>query len=1324
MNVHVWFRNVSIFRGHSYTRLLDKTTRPGATLSNVGHPSWMDGDTRPWSYHRDNGKQATTPAVAPSELGSVDNQNYTNRKDSEAHSDAKQGHVLSEPESGIVRRLMPEDLCHVENPADSLDGLDSLNGLDSGVGLDSGDGLDGGDGLANLDNLDKPEYDLNDGDKSDVFGRRDPCMLKPTVRVPCRRVTVFPSDSSSLGLGGHAALIYFERFRLMGISTEAARAPFSFKEINDRSSNLKGIHEPNCCNRTSRPRSDGFSPLVPPKIVPNHSLESKFGTDISTAVSGHTHHPEITKGSLPLAAVETHRHEDARATIQGAHLPAVSPRPGALEASVEALKKCVEPLAQTAEITPSPTTRRLSIGAASHGVWDELASSSPTQLASISGVHLQAPMEGVVRTPPIRRYGDGRPQVGYTEFPGNRGHSKEELMAVDTSASEDPPYDPPRNGVSRTPVMPGHWRTGDESPFSISVGNVRGELDASSESIDHNQQVGSHYTVTLPRTSTRSPVEQHGLAGERATGVTPVASMAALHHDLGIPLPAQRPVSPTTSRAARPRPGEDTPSAHVPSRMLGSKENPELYRLGSQTTGSPPEREANLPPHPGEELPDNHGASINEEGTRSGKTPRRKALKERGRFSKAYLAIATSPMESEEDEPVPVPPFNPPLRSIHVNSKPLVFPASSSDEEELVRTLSFKTLLGRASPQLDSDETEVVQAQPINSPIRRLPGETIVGTASSGSDQEELAPALPAKSPLERIVASRGYSSIAEPSRPSSVVDKSRHDQDHEPQPNLDARSVSQRGFPMAGRTTHLAPKSMSVVSRPTFLSDQFPSKDKAMKDPMEDDDISNPSESSEGEERGREWGTAESGENTDDYSWDYWRRQDDHLNGYEPQQRKGHFEKKDRTNLVTHKPPAPPAPKLPGPMEGDSGDKDLLAMFSGRRQQVPLLVKSAAGTPTSRETFSLEAMDSAIPISSGPKEILHQVRSGHPRAVPNTGIDTRLGVASTIGAPQKLLRREVATALGQDVKVTIKQSVYVGTVWQWATVGGGVRGPLTVVEGGVVLCLYDTSEYCDRVRNAVTSWNHSIIEDFAPKFCLRNPQYTKEEAIDHFKTHLKHLKRSFRRYLEGTIDTDGHDSKVLANARQRRINRFFRRLRICERYKDAFVLMMLLYMILLSKMNWRGCSGDEMDEEELCEVTKKPRHLITTLDWRARSIRELMRKIDALDIFDRFVDGDRAIAGKFPEPRYDPRDFQGTKARTISESFNNGYLKGLPRNFYDDKWFHSLEPHEKESLDYQKPIDLTLPDALESKAQRGMTVKDRNTPPAAASAVAPRRWD
>ncbi|TEB28528.1 hypothetical protein FA13DRAFT_1711816 [Coprinellus micaceus] len=411
-------------------------------------------------------------------------------------------------------------------------------------------------------------------------------------------------------------------------------------------------------------------------------------------------------------------HEDARATVQGAPLPAVSPRPGALEASIEALKKRVEPLAQTAEITPSPTTRGLSIGAASHGVWDELADSSPTQQAFINGVHLQAPMEGVVTTPPIKRCGDGRPQVGYTEFLGNRGHSKEELMAVDTSASEGSSFDVSKNEVlgQQTSTMPHRWGMRDE--FTVNG-------------------VGQALSVTTWAPPPGLPVAAKALQAAAADGWCPSQSKGHI-------------------------------SFLIPGVIWGPAKNRDIHRSDSQIVGLISHREEPLPPNLAEQYSDDHPIRVDETQLivaqflkAMGKSPcltqvgnaLKRASKKRRQApslpspvhqpSKTRITIGNSPSDSE-GELVQAALFKHPLRRNHRNISLLALTPFQTEEMELVQALPFRAPLRRVAGPTDSTETECVRGVPPNPPLR-------VMAPPSNMDEGEIVQALSSKLHLQRF---------------------------------------------------------------------------------------------------------------------------------------------------------------------------------------------------------------------------------------------------------------------------------------------------------------------------------------------------------------------------------------------------------------------------------------------------------------------------------------------------------------------------------------------------------------------------------------------
>jgi hypothetical protein len=168
-------------------------------------------------------------------------------------------------------------------------------------------------------------------------------------------------------------------------------------------------------------------------------------------------------------------------------------------------------------------------------------------------------------------------------------------------------------------------------------------------------------------------------------------------------------------------------------------------------------------------------------------------------------------------------------------------------------------------------------------------------------------------------------------------------------------------------------------------------------------------------------------------------------------------------------------------------------------------------------------------------------------------------------------------------------------------------------------------------------------------------------------------------------------DPLVLTNPS---FQRYWRRVETALKNKKKYPETAEFYRILRHLLDWKACSGDEEDKE-ICPITGKNRHIMTTLGWLSEEANMWMRKLDGIDLCRRFPDGNRSISGNFPDPRYDPRDFPDGQVR--SERFNNGVIKGLPRNFYDDAWFKLLGDYDREELAFTDSLDLMYPQELET---------------------------
>lgn len=128
-------------------------------------------------------------------------------------------------------------------------------------------------------------------------------------------------------------------------------------------------------------------------------------------------------------------------------------------------------------------------------------------------------------------------------------------------------------------------------------------------------------------------------------------------------------------------------------------------------------------------------------------------------------------------------------------------------------------------------------------------------------------------------------------------------------------------------------------------------------------------------------------------------------------------------------------------------------------------------------------------------------------------------------------------------------------------------------------------------------------------------------------------------------------------------------------------------YRLFTYDVPFTACSGDEYssaDEEDSDEEAL----YITTLEWRAEEVRQFMDTLDDLYLAYRFKNGIHPTSGNFPIPRHVP-----SKVRIDTRT---KVPKGLPRNFYSEKWLEKLEPYERQELEMKEPVELKFPRNIE----------------------------
>jgi hypothetical protein len=119
-------------------------------------------------------------------------------------------------------------------------------------------------------------------------------------------------------------------------------------------------------------------------------------------------------------------------------------------------------------------------------------------------------------------------------------------------------------------------------------------------------------------------------------------------------------------------------------------------------------------------------------------------------------------------------------------------------------------------------------------------------------------------------------------------------------------------------------------------------------------------------------------------------------------------------------------------------------------------------------------------------------------------------------------------------------------------------------------------------------------------------------------------------------------------------------------------------FSALFKHLSVEAISGDETDHRN-----GQPRYAITTLPWRSPDIRQWMQTLDDIRFSARINGGNRIRGGNFPRPRV---FLSNRKERHLDSP-----AKGLPRNFYNNDWFASLDKYDQEALHCKPAEDLTF---------------------------------
>ncbi|KAJ3563555.1 hypothetical protein NP233_g8866 [Leucocoprinus birnbaumii] len=217
------------------------------------------------------------------------------------------------------------------------------------------------------------------------------------------------------------------------------------------------------------------------------------------------------------------------------------------------------------------------------------------------------------------------------------------------------------------------------------------------------------------------------------------------------------------------------------------------------------------------------------------------------------------------------------------------------------------------------------------------------------------------------------------------------------------------------------------------------------------------------------------------------------------------------------------------------------------------------------------------------------------------------------------------------------------------------------------------------------TPWNQRLCWLLAQSFLEEGqwPDYTTHNTQKAFMTHLVTLHRNYKKRSA----PDDIETRIEARRRQTTNNQSQRQRQLRHRraeaahYFTAGEPAMQKFDDLWKKMSKDTCSGDEAESDPETHAT---RYVIKTPKWRNSLVTPWFRAWDALSISFRYgSDGKLLGPGQFPRIRISPSD--------EIEDRDAKAPPGLPRNFYDDDWYQSLDATGRRKLNAQPRIDLTF---------------------------------
>ena len=124
-----------------------------------------------------------------------------------------------------------------------------------------------------------------------------------------------------------------------------------------------------------------------------------------------------------------------------------------------------------------------------------------------------------------------------------------------------------------------------------------------------------------------------------------------------------------------------------------------------------------------------------------------------------------------------------------------------------------------------------------------------------------------------------------------------------------------------------------------------------------------------------------------------------------------------------------------------------------------------------------------------------------------------------------------------------------------------------------------------------------------------------------------------------------------------------------CDHFKPA-----------LQQLSRGGMSEDESDHGGECGASQARRFKIVKVQWRSVEVLKWLRTMDLIYTGTK-INEDRTMG---PGNQF--------RQRYPSALENIGCpIKGLPRNFYDERWLRALSPRRREELRIQPDIDINF---------------------------------